>query len=106
MLLLLDTRDYRAHWFETGTPALLIDLLKERQTWVPRLGQLESDADLLSRSEVGDIAIEPLITAFFESIPHQWFTSNPITQYEGYVEAASCRFPQHLRLSLKLKRCN
>jgi len=28
--------------------------------------------------------LHTLITAFFDSIPHQWFDNNPIAQYEGY----------------------
>ena len=28
--------------------------------------------------------MQSLFTAFFASIPHQWFTNNPIAQYEGY----------------------
>ena len=29
-------------------------------------------------------AMQTLFTAFYASIPHQWFTNNPIAQYEGY----------------------
>ncbi len=68
-------------WFETGTPSFLIDLLTARQTWLPRLGQLETDATLLANDFAGP---EDLITAFFDAIPGEWHTKNPIANDEGY----------------------
>ena len=56
VLLLFQKREFRPWWFETGTPRFLLDLLTERQTWLPRLGQLETDAALLSAFEVGNIS--------------------------------------------------
>ncbi|MFA7607205.1 MAG: PD-(D/E)XK nuclease domain-containing protein, partial [Rhodocyclaceae bacterium] len=41
-----------------------------------RLGRL-----LMSNDFSG---MESLFTAFFASIPHDWFRNNPIAQYEGY----------------------
>ena len=29
-------------------------------------------------------AMQELFAAFYASIPHQWYTNNPIAQYEGY----------------------
>jgi hypothetical protein len=155
VLLLFRDRLYKPHWFDTGTPTFLIDLLKQRQTWLPELGHLQTDADLLSSFDVDHIPTEALMfqagyltiesieqigasqfyrlcypnaevaqslhisllrawspdanqavrgriqlqrlllandfagmqtlfTAFFASIPYQWFVSNPIAQYEGY----------------------
>jgi hypothetical protein len=154
-LLLFQERQFKPFWFETGAPTFLIDLLASRQTWLPELGRLQTDADLLSSFDVdhiptealmfqaGYLTLEPmeqlgasqyfrlrfpnlevfqslhisllrawtpdaqqtvrgrmqlyrlllandfagmqtLFTAFFASIPHQWFTNNPIAQYEGY----------------------
>ncbi|AGX88137.1 ATP-binding protein [Candidatus Symbiobacter mobilis] len=155
LLLLFETREFRAYWFETGTPTFLIDLLAERKIWLPTLGQRVSDAALLSTFDVDNILIEALMfqagyltidsvssledstyyqlrypnrevrqslyscllqawshdaantaqcrislyrllqandfvgmqklfTAFFDSIPYEWFTNNPIARYEGY----------------------
>jgi hypothetical protein len=155
VLLLLDTRDFRAHWFETGTPTFLIDVLTARHTFTPDLARIVASESLLSTFDVNSMPVEALlfqsgyltiasvwrmpgrmeltlkypnlevqvslnetllqalsddpgrpgpqigqlyrllqandfagiqtlITAFFESIPHQWFTNNPIAQYEGY----------------------
>ena len=61
VLLLFQEREYRPWWFETGTPRFLLDLLTERQTWLPRLGQLEADTALLSSFEVGHITTEALM---------------------------------------------
>jgi len=61
LLLLFQERQFRPWWFETGTPTFLIDLLTERQTWLPMLGQLETDAALLSAFDVDRIATEALL---------------------------------------------
>jgi hypothetical protein len=159
LLLLFQKREFRPYWFETGTPTFLIDLLTERQTWLPELGRRLASEALLSAFDVGDIAtdalmwqtgyltidkvddslgermyslrypnnevtrslnsalllawcsganvsVQPLLrqrirlhelllandfaamqslfTAFFASIPHDWYRNNPIARYEGY----------------------
>ncbi len=155
VLLLFQERKFKAYWFETGTPTFLMDLLTKKQAWLPQLGSLESDAELLSTFDVNQISIEALMfqsgyltidieenigdcyfyklrfpnkevyqslfssllrqwtnnpqaevqqrrslyqllldnrfadmqalfTAFFSSIPHDWYRNNPIAQYEGY----------------------
>ncbi|NEV63682.1 ATP-binding protein [Thiorhodococcus minor] len=61
VLLLFDKRQFRPWWFETATPSFLIDVLTERQAWLPALGQWETDAALLSRFDVGQIATEALL---------------------------------------------
>ena len=53
MLLLLRRREFAAHWFETGTPAFLVDLLFERQVASVSLDQTVSTAELLSTFDVG-----------------------------------------------------
>ena len=155
MLLLFQKREFRAHWFETGTPTFLIDVLMARHTFTPDLARIVASESLLSTFDVDNMPVEALlfqagyltidkvrrlpgmaqytlrfpnlevrsslngallermshdparqsdlaprlydllldndfagiqtlITAFFESIPNQWFTNNPIAQYEGY----------------------
>jgi len=155
LLLLFEERRFLAHWFETGTPNFLIDLLTTRNTWIPELGQLVSDAQLLSTFDVDNISTEALMfqagyltideliemddayyfrlrypnrevrqslhasllvawtpnstasianrvslhhffkennfagmkelfTTMYNCIPFEWFTNNPIAQYEGY----------------------
>jgi hypothetical protein len=153
VLLLFQERQFRPWWFETATPTFLINLLTERQAWLPNLGQLETDAALLSAFDVDYISTEALLfqsgyltiaheehsfgeywyqlrypnhevyqslnsyllkawtpaspvdakrrlgqllqtndfdamrdllTAFFNSIPNDWYRNNPIAHYEGY----------------------
>ena len=60
-LLLFDSREFRPYWFGTGTPTFLIDLLTERQAWLPQLGQKLASEALLSAFEVGDISTEALM---------------------------------------------
>ncbi|WP_295887418.1 ATP-binding protein [uncultured Thiohalocapsa sp.] len=61
VLLLFDARQFRPWWFETATPTFLVDLLLERQVYLPQLGHLQSDAALLSSFDVGHIAVEALL---------------------------------------------
>jgi hypothetical protein len=174
LLLLFQEREFRPFWFETGTPTFLIDLLTARQAWLPELGQLETDADLLSTFEVDNIATEALMfqagyltideeinlggnyfyrlrypnrevfqslhgrllnawtpseqsaakrrmslhrllrsndfaglqnlfTAFFASIPHDWYRNNPIAQYEGYYASVFYSHFAALGLDIRLE---
>ena len=61
VLLLLDTREFAAHWFETGTPAFLVDTLLERRVASVSLGTMVSTGDLLSAFDVGKIGTEALL---------------------------------------------
>ena len=174
LLLLFQKREFRPYWFETGTPTFLIDLLTQRQTWLPELGQLETDADLLSTFEVDNIssealmfqsgyltideqlnlgesyfyrlrypnrevsqslhgsllrawtrdaqagvknrmslyrllqandfaALQTLFTAFFASIPHDWYRNSPIAQYEGYYASIFYSYFAALGLDIRLE---
>jgi hypothetical protein len=158
LLLLFQKRQFNPYWFETGTPKFLIDMLTQREVWLPKLGNMVADFELLSAFEVGAIStpalmfqagyltidhtkieqgetqyylrfpnlevyqslsnillrawsngvidsqpilqnkrslyqlllandfagMQTLFTAFFASIPFEWFSNNPIAQYEGY----------------------
>ncbi len=61
VLLLLQDRLFRPWWFETGSPAFLIDLLMERQIYTPELSALQTDLSLLSSFDVDHIATEALL---------------------------------------------
>jgi hypothetical protein len=174
LLLLFDRREFKPYWFETGTPTFLIKLLAGRQAWLPELGQLEAEADILSTFDVDDIptealmfqagyltieaqehvfgeyhyrlrypnqevyqslsnsllkawnpearpvyinktrlgdiliahdlpALRDLITAFFASIPHDWYRNNPIAQYEGYYASVFYAYFAALGLDLTVE---
>ena len=61
LLLLFDKREYRAHWFGTGTPTFLVDLLLRRGSVVPSLDCAYSHDDLLSRFDVDNMETEALL---------------------------------------------
>ena len=53
VLLLLRRREFEAHWFETGTPAFLVDTLFQRRVSSVSLGDMVSTGKLLSEFDVG-----------------------------------------------------
>jgi hypothetical protein len=174
LLLLFQERQYRPFWFETATPTFLVEVLRERQTWLPDLGRIETSADLLSTFEVGNIPTEALLfqtgyltidteeeisgtfyyrlrypnrevyqslngallrawttdtqaevhnrkslfrllfnndfsrmetlfSAFFASIPSDWYRNNPIARYEGYYASVFYAYFASLGLDITLE---
>ena len=61
VLLLLRRRKFAAHWFETGTPAFLLDTLFERRVSSVTLDRMVSTEDLLSAFDVEEIGTEALL---------------------------------------------
>ena len=61
VLLLFDNREFKAHWFETGSPKFLIDLLKQRRVSTLNLDRMTGDEALLSAFDVDEIATEALL---------------------------------------------
>ena len=61
ILLLFDSREFKAYWFETGTPTFLIETLFKRRVRSLDLGALEGSDELLSTFDVDDIATEALL---------------------------------------------
>jgi hypothetical protein len=171
ILLLFQKRSFRPWWFETATPTFLIDMLTEREVFVPQLSALHADADMLSAFDVERISTEALLwqtgyltidreeqhfgeyryrlrypnrevyqslnnsllrawtpdgqetlahktrlgelllandfagmqelfTAFFASIPHDWYRNNPIARYEGYYASVFYAYFASLGLDL------
>ncbi|MFZ4624561.1 MAG: AAA family ATPase [Rhodoferax sp.] len=65
----------------------------------PRIGQLYR---LLL---VNDFAgLQTLFTAFFDSIPNEWFTNNKIAQYEGYYASVFYSYFAALGLDLEAEK--
>jgi len=175
LLLLFQKREFRAYWFETGTPDFLIQLLTQRHTFTPDLSRLVASGSLLSTFDVDQITPEALMfqagyltigavwrvpgrteftlkypnlevqtslndsllqalsanpalpgprigqlyrllqvndftgmqvlfTAFFDGIPHPWFTNNPIAQYEGYYASVFYSYFAALGLDLEAEK--
>ena len=61
ILLLFDRRRFGAWWFETGTPAFLIETLVKRGVSAVSLEGMMASATLLSSFDVDDIAPEALL---------------------------------------------
>ena len=61
ILLLFDSRAFKAYWFETGTPRFLIEVLFKRRVSSLDLGAMEGSDELLSTFDVDDIATEALL---------------------------------------------
>ena len=60
-LLLFRTREFKAWWFETGTPTFLVDTLVERGVPSPSLDGMLASERLLGTFDVGRIATEALL---------------------------------------------
>ena len=61
ILLLFDTREFAAHWFETGTPTFLVDTLFRRRVSSLALDEMVGSAELLSTFDVDDMPTEALL---------------------------------------------
>jgi hypothetical protein len=89
--LTVDNREYRfeEYWYRLRYPnrevyqSLANSLLR---AWTrasrPMLGHKRTLGELLIANDFTGMAA--LFTAFFASIPHDWYRNNPIAQYEGY----------------------
>ena len=110
VLLLFDRREFKAHWFETGTPWFLIETLFQRRVCSVSVAEMIGTEDLLSTFDVKrhryrgaavpdraylaitaseELGGEP--HAFFASIPYQWYaarrcrrTNDHGVDYEGF----------------------
>ena len=61
LLLLFDSREFKAHWFETGTPAFLVETLFQRRVSSVSLDEMVGTEELLSAFDVDRIGTEALL---------------------------------------------
>ena len=61
LLLLFQEREFRPYWFETGTPTFLVEVLTQRGTFTPELGQWLTMDSLLSTFDVDEMSSEALL---------------------------------------------
>ena len=61
ILLLFQTRQFKAHWFETSTPTFLLRTLVERHVGGPALESEYASEELLSTFEVENVGTEALL---------------------------------------------
>ncbi len=80
LLLLFQERLFRPWWFETATPKFLVDLLTQRQTFLPDLERLVASEQLLAAFDVEHIGTEALL---FQS---GYLTIDSVRQLGALVE--------------------
>ena len=61
ILLLFRQREFKAHWFETGSPKFLIDTLLRRGVPTPDLEGMVGTEALLSAFDIDEMAVEALL---------------------------------------------
>ncbi|MBE0506137.1 MAG: ATP-binding protein [Marinospirillum sp.] len=83
LLLLFQERVFEPYWFETATPTFLVDVLKKRGIFTPRLDQMETEQQLLGQFDVDAISTEGLLfqTGYLTIQKHE----EPLTGYHLYT---------------------
>jgi hypothetical protein len=73
--------------------------------WTPAAREVTlTQVKLHQLLEARDLAgMGRLMAGFFESIPHQWYTNNPIAQYEGYYASVFYAFFASLGLPITVE---
>jgi hypothetical protein len=61
LLFFQEGKKFKNYWFETGTPTFLMDMIREKQYFLPDLENLEVSEQLLNTFDVGNIPIESLM---------------------------------------------
>jgi hypothetical protein len=73
--------------------------------WTPHEARVsQRTPKLFDLIEANDLdGIRDLMTGFYASIPHQWYTNNPIAQYEGYYASVFYAFFASLGLDIRVE---
>ncbi len=61
LLFFQEGNKFKSYWFETGTPTFLMDMIREKQYFLPDLEALEVSEQTLNTFDVGNIPIESLM---------------------------------------------
>ncbi len=64
ILLFFDSYDFRSYWFETGTPNMLIEMIKKERYFLPKLSGISAGEELLTSFDIDNIN---LITMLFQT---------------------------------------
>ena len=80
ILHLFQSREFKAHWFETATPRFLVHTLIDRGLSAPDLEELHADDDLLSAFDVAAAGTEALLfqTGYLTIVAEE--------ELDGYVQ--------------------
>ncbi len=82
--------------------SLLSTLMRD---WTPHEARVSQTIPRLYRLlEANDLdGLRDLMTGFYASIPHQWYTNNSIAQYEGYYASVFYAFFASLGLDVRVE---
>ncbi len=74
LLLLFRKRQFKSHWFETGSPTFLFRVMMDREISPLELENRISDEDLLSTFDIDDITIDALLfqTGYLTLVEREW----------------------------------
>ena len=61
VLMYLWDKRFQSYWFETGTPAFLLELIKQRNFFVPSLEEVNITASQLAEFDVNNIQLDVLL---------------------------------------------
>ncbi len=61
ILLYLDSKVFQSFWFETGTPAFLIKLLRKGRYFIPELQNMVAGEEIVGSFDVDNITVEALL---------------------------------------------
>jgi hypothetical protein len=61
LLFISKGHKFENHWFQTATPTFLIELIKDKQYFLPDMSNIEMDEELIGSFDVNDIKIETLL---------------------------------------------
>lgn len=61
VLLFLSEKKYQCYWFETGTPSFLLDLIKERNFFIPKLEKIKVSHSQMGEFDINNIEIDILL---------------------------------------------
>ena len=73
-LLLFRKREFKAHWFETGSPGFLFEVMREREVNSLDLENSVAEEDLLATFDVGNIGADALLfqAGYLTIVGEEW----------------------------------
>ena len=61
ILLFLSDKRYQCYWFETGTPGFLLDLIKKRKFFIPKLEEMKVEFSQMGEFDINNIEVDILL---------------------------------------------
>jgi hypothetical protein len=61
ILLFLAGKRYKCYWFETGTPSFLLELIKKKKFFIPKLEQIKVEDSQMGEFDINNIKIDILL---------------------------------------------